>query len=246
VRICYNNFWDDYTIAATTESSNYPKENTQDPRLSYYTLTTSVSNQYWTINLGSAQVVNCACIAGHNLTSGATIRVEGSSDNFATIHFTSTITDWMVGPIVHFFASQTYRYWRFFISDAANPDLFIQVGRFFIGTYLQVTPSSEVPVSVGTFDTSKVSFSISGQSYLDKGLTGQIYGFKFPNTTYAQKVLVDAFYDEVSIGLPFFFVNTENNYSVFVPLYCVLENPIEWEYKGQNIFTYRFSIKEVY
>lgn len=246
MRIAFANKWDDYTITATTEHANYPKENTQDSRLSYYTRTTGLSDQYWTIDLGSAQACTCACIGGHNLTSSATLRIEASSDNFATIHFTSNITDWMVGPIVHFFASQTYRYWRFYIDDDTNTDLYLQIGRFFVGTFLQVTPTSEVPFTQGSFDTSKVSFSISGQSYLDKGLTGKIYKYSFPSTSYAQKVLIDAFYSDVSIGTPFFFVNTENSYSVFVPMYCVLQEPIEWKYSGSNLFTYGFSIKEVY
>lgn len=246
MKILYNNLWDEYTVTPTSENANYPATNTQDPRLSYYTLTSSINNQYWTIDLVTAQDIDCIGIGGHNLTSSATIKIQASDDNFAGgVDFESTIT-WFEGPIVHFFAEQIYRYWRFYINDPTNTNLYIQVGRFFLGACLAVSPSSEVPFTQSTFDTSKVSFSISGQAYLDKGVVGRIFKYTFPITGNTMKRAIETFYETVSIGNPFFFVNTEDFYTYFEPMYGVIENPMEYEYIGNGEFTYAFNVREVF
>jgi hypothetical protein len=94
--------------------------------------------------LASAQEVKAIVIYDHNFTDAATLSIEGdSAPTFDTdggsAEFSEALT-WTDEKIVHFLsAAQTYRYWRLNVTDAANPDAFIEIGELFLGSYLELS-----------------------------------------------------------------------------------------------------------
>jgi hypothetical protein len=98
-----------------------------------------------TVDLGSAQEVKALIIYDHNFTSTATITLE--SDAAATFdsgaggnpQFSEAIT-WNDEKIIHYLAAATTkRYWRLKVTDAANPDTYIEIGELFLGSYLELS-----------------------------------------------------------------------------------------------------------
>jgi hypothetical protein len=98
-----------------------------------------------TVDLGSAQEVKAIIIYDHNFTSAATITLE--ADAAATFdsgaggnpQFSEAIT-WNDEKIVHYLsAATTKRYWRLKVTDAANPDTYIDIGELFLGSYLELS-----------------------------------------------------------------------------------------------------------
>lgn len=94
--------------------------------------------------LASAQEVKAIVIYDHNFTDAATLSIDGdSAPTFDTdggsAEFSEALT-WTDEKIVHFLsAAQTYRYWRLNVTDAANPDAFIEIGELFLGSYLELS-----------------------------------------------------------------------------------------------------------
>lgn len=96
------------------------------------------------VDLGSAQEVKALIIHDHNFTAAATLLLE--ADDAATFdsdggsaQFSEAIT-WNSEKIVHYLSvATTKRYWRLSVTDAGNTDLYIEIGEFYLGSYLELT-----------------------------------------------------------------------------------------------------------
>lgn len=97
-----------------------------------------------TIDLGSAQQAKALVLMDHNFTAAATLLLE--ADDAATFdsdggspQFSESLT-WADEKILHYLsAATTRRYWRISVTDAANPDTYIEIGELFLGGYLELT-----------------------------------------------------------------------------------------------------------
>jgi hypothetical protein len=125
------------TIAAVSEQAAYPDDNLKIEPVSktWRTAATQVSNQNVAVDLGSAKSVSIAALVNHNLTSAATITLNGgSSANPDGSQFTTTITWARRNAWKILTAAETWRYWLFIIDDPANPDTYIEVGLALLGS----------------------------------------------------------------------------------------------------------------
>lgn len=98
-----------------------------------------------TITLTAEAEVDALVIFDHNLTSAATIALWG--DDAATFdsdggaaQVIESIT-WASGKILHYLTTvdRTKRYWQLRITDAANTDLYVEIGELYLGDYLELT-----------------------------------------------------------------------------------------------------------
>ena len=106
----------------------------------------SAAAQTLTFDLGSAQEPQALVIMDHNLTSGASIVLQGSSDSgFASIGASYAIP-WRTGAILHFLGAplQTLRYWRLQISDTGNSAGYYRISEVFLGAYTRLTRKFEL------------------------------------------------------------------------------------------------------
>jgi hypothetical protein len=87
------------------------------------------------IDLGSAQEVKALVIGDHNLSAAATITLKGVEPTA----FSDSVA-WNSGTIIHYLsAATTKRYWQLQITDAANPDAYIEIGELFLGSYIELS-----------------------------------------------------------------------------------------------------------
>jgi hypothetical protein len=89
------------------------------------------------VDLGSALAITAFCLSDHNITSGATVKLQANSSNsWTTPAYTLTLTQ-TDQPMVNYI-SQSYRYWRVLIQDASNPDGYVGIGKLYLGTYTEI------------------------------------------------------------------------------------------------------------
>jgi hypothetical protein len=130
---------------------------------------TGLSSQALTFDLGSAQTPTALAVLDHNLTSGASIVLQGSSGaGFGAIG-ASHVVPWQVNRLLIFIppaAQVALRYWRIVISDAGNPDAYLRISEVFLGGYTRTDR---------TFDLGDFRGKIrAGQR--DRTLSGKFYG----------------------------------------------------------------------
>jgi len=126
-------------VATDTASGDFDPNN----------LNTDIVEQVWRSNGSTSNVLECDtevpqgvaidtfAILNHNLTTSATITVEGSdSPTFASIEQSfamevETINSYYIAPT---FPTLQSRYWRILINDATNPNGYLQIGTIVFGT----------------------------------------------------------------------------------------------------------------
>lgn len=182
VRFAYENLidLDGISIAASSEEEDLPVSNIAHPFRTYVWRSTDDTSETITIDLLSAYSVLCAAIIAHNLTSGATITYESSNDSgFSTLIADETLT-WRSGVIFVFLTSNTARYHRFTFADASNPDGYIEIGRAFLGNYLEPEGRNfHEKYTDGGEDLSLISSAEGGQVFGDEKSEKRKFGFNW-------------------------------------------------------------------
>lgn len=158
------------------------------------------------IDLGSAQEVKVLILYDHNMTSAATITLIGVDPTI----FSEAIA-WADDKIIHFLSTATTkRYWQLQITDAANPDLYIEIGEIYLGSYLELTKnyaegfSEEIEFLM---DSNKTSYGIEKSRFYNQQ---RLFTFDFNVMPLADvtslKALVAAIASKsTGIFKPFFF-----------------------------------------
>jgi len=225
MRILWDNWLDDYTLLASSAAANLPASNLQDPRLSLPWRSTGDSDEWIKIDAGVGNTLNpnCAAIAGHNLTSGATIKIQGNATDVWTAPTVDETITWRIDAMMHFFTGSALRFWRCKFADASNPDGYIQIGRPSLGTHLQmpaIEPGPALPRKTSSVSTD----SITGQGYGDLGITWREFGVVFPPIiTEAERQSIVTMWKAVENVVPFFLAVWEASFDVEGPAYCRLD-----------------------
>lgn len=104
-----------------------------------------VTGQTLTFDLGSAQQPTALVILDHNLSSSASIRLQGSSNNFGAIA-ADYVVPYQSRSIIYFIGAplQTLRYWRIQISDPSPVTTYFRISEVFLGTYTRLSRSFEL------------------------------------------------------------------------------------------------------
>lgn len=113
--ILWDNLFEGATISASTEASNYPKENAISESTVEYWKPTALPATF-TGNMGSATACDCFAVVGHDLgTKNCTIRLEVSSDGSTYTTLYGDVLPEDDSPIFILFDSVSYKCWRFSI-----------------------------------------------------------------------------------------------------------------------------------
>lgn len=234
MKIFYDNFADDSTLSATTETDGYPVENVQDIHLSTkWRTTTAASGQAIVFNYGSAFNPKGMIVAGTNMRTGSTIQFQAnSSDSWPGAIGTTALTD--LGNGVWYHANSgglgSYQYWRYVFTDVGNPDGYLEAGRCYIGDEIVVnSPSKSFTEEIN--DTSNISFSRSGQVYGDIGYRYKTYNCNFPYWTNTMKDDIETFLDATIGGEPFFVAFDPSNNDKLPTIYAIAEPGVKYNNK---------------
>jgi hypothetical protein len=134
INFAYTNRVDTATITASSEVATLPAANVKQPWKTKVWRTTGDTSEWIKFNFGSAQTVRALVVVGHNLTSGATIKIQGNATDVWTAPSVDVTLTWNAANLVYLWGSdQSYQYWRITLADAANPSGYLEIGRVFLG-----------------------------------------------------------------------------------------------------------------
>jgi len=185
------------TLTVDSEVSSLPKENLQDLQIVKVWRSSSTSAQI-DIDLGTVKILDLMSIINNNFSTSATIRwrVSTASDFSTTVYDTGVVDVWQpVEPFgsspwglfrwggipseeqISLYTRNTFtfianavfgRYVRIEISDASNPDGYLQAGRLIVGPAYQPTVNYANGVEFEFVDNSRVTKSRGGQTFVDE------------------------------------------------------------------------------
>lgn len=135
------------TPVASESNSVYPASNLGLERLSKcWRSNGGLSSIDITMDLTAARAIDLVGLANHNFTSAATVAIAAGTTN-AYASYSDSMT-YRAGTIYKVLsATQTYRYWRIRITDAANSDGFLEAGNLLLGAL--TTPLKGVSMDPG-------------------------------------------------------------------------------------------------
>jgi hypothetical protein len=192
MRILYNDLWRGKTLTVSSEATGYTGVNTQHAHLSKAWRTTGVASEWIKIDTTTSITIDAIAIIAHNLTPGATIKIEANAtDAWGAPSFSITLNP--ADPLIlSTFASQTYRWWRVTIADAANPAGYISIGRIYFCMRWESVEPIDRSFRPSVEDTTNVSKSISGQLFADIGVRQRVYKFSMGTMKDETKVSLEA------------------------------------------------------
>jgi hypothetical protein len=171
------------TLTQSTEATNYGKANIASDLLTEQTRTTVDTSSTFAADLGAATACGGTVITGHNITSGATVLLIEADDtsDFTSIDFTQNFV-WNAGHMpLKFAATQTWRYWRLRVADAANPDTYIAIGKWSLGPVSQLSRNYywDWPETYRTFGDTIVGST--GNTQTVRRATSRVFDLSFMN-----------------------------------------------------------------
>lgn len=159
----------------------------------------AVTPQTLTFDFGSAKQPKVLVVLDHNLTSAASVVLQGSSvSNFASIGASYTIP-WRTSALLHFLGDplQTLRYWRLQLSDPANPDGYYRVSEVFLGDYTRLARSFELGDLRGKQRAGQRDRLLSGKYFGAANAVLNVFDLSWIRLTQTDRDLLVAVFDEL-------------------------------------------------
>lgn len=134
IQFAYQNKADAAAVTASSELVTLPASNIKHIWKSRVWRATGDASEWIRFDMGAATAVRAFALVGHNFTSAAAVHVQANATDVWTAPSLDVTVAWHEKVFVHLWnADQSYRYWRVTISDAANPDGYVEAGRIYLG-----------------------------------------------------------------------------------------------------------------
>ncbi len=186
-----------------------------------------------------------AAILNHNLSADATIKIQGNDFDSWNGPPLDTTMAWREDTIVTYMSSASYPFWRFYIVNQNVDDGYFEVGRFMLGEYLQMDPSSLVEFPEKHPRNDRQAFSKSNQLYADQGSGWRELKYKFEHSTDAMKQKIETMWDLNGKHTPLLLLNYDSNFTVIPPLYCAIVKDIVFDHLRFDKWNFNLDLKQV-
>jgi hypothetical protein len=253
MRIAYSNFIDalsSSSILASSEDSSYPVTNVQDQRLTVKWYSEDATTHTVVIDLGATAACSIFAVLSHNLVSGGTVVVNGNDDIASGLTWvtsgqssTQTIT-YNAGIMLSFVSPISNRYWKFTFSGQTQNG--IQIGRLWIGDYINISPSSLNDFSVEKKRDDIIVYGRNRQKYGSVGNTWRRFNLSFPKTNGTMLSSIQTMYDTVGNHSSFIFCNFDSlrTYELVEPCYVSIDGDLSFNHVGRQYYTYSLALEE--
>lgn len=246
MRFVYTNYFDSYTVSASNEDGNYPASNLQDSRLSKVWRTTSLTSQTATIDSGTGNTLTptFAALLNTNFSTGATIKIQGSSSSGFTSSTELSLSRVDADFVGSFLSLSAKRFWRFLVKDTGSTDTYMRAGRAWLGTYITLGVSVEKDFPEELIDSSIYSLSYSGQHYGDAGVVRKGYNLKIPYLNSTQKTALETFLVTVKKSKNFITIFNETSLGQIKPVYGFKSKDHAYKHIYNNQWECNLQIEE--
>ena len=224
MRILWDNLLsDESSYTPYSEDLNYPVENIYDTRLTRVYRTYGLASTEYII-IGETGAPEYVSFVDHNISSSATVYVEGgSSSGFSTLTFSETIT-WSSYTMVSTIASTvSCDYFKLRITGLSTATQeYISLGYVFLGDYIEM-PGMKPNQSIEDETTSRLSITDGGQVYADDGYNYRAGKINFPYLTQTQRDEIRTMFADVKNYKPVILIIWPDNTDEETPIYCVID-----------------------
>lgn len=137
-KFAYRNLLDSTstTVTASTAAVGFPATQVQNYLRALRWRATGKTSEFLKVDLGSSQTFNTLIVWDGNFTTAATITVQISSDD-VTYQTVVTPVPEVAGQLVLQGPEYTARYVKFNFGDTSIAETYIEIGRVFVGMYLE-------------------------------------------------------------------------------------------------------------
>jgi len=123
---------------AWLEDADFPKANLACQRISKRAGFDTAKSGEIVIDLGLANPASVNALMNHNLTSGATVTIQGNSSDLWTAPPFSQSLSFRVLDMYDMFTAETWRYWRLVVDDTGRLLADIRIGELILGTLTEL------------------------------------------------------------------------------------------------------------
>jgi len=197
--------------------------------------------------------LNTFAIMGHNISAGASVKVEANdwdewnyTDGSGSSIIQQTLT-WDEDTIMYFFPSIYKReYIKLTVNDPNNDDGYLAIGRIWAGKYLTIDPSSTLDFRVVKKRSDRSIYNRNRQKWSDQGYGWRRFEMNFPRTATTMLDRIQRMYDSVGTYSSIIFCNFDSirDYEIVEPVYCSIVGDIEFQHAGRMKFTYELVMEE--
>ena len=198
-RYLITNLLDGATLTPSTEDTTYVAEHLCNGRPGKpFKYTASVSGEV-VIDLGEAGSATACAIVNHNITSGATIKIQGNaSDSWGDPSVDETMTR-RAENMYKCFTGGSYRYWRLSIAGNTGAAA-IRIGELLLGAYVELDRGPLYPVrSKKSFDSADLS-TVYGQKWSYEISSRWEFEYRFRLHGDSEKANMQALWDSAGGG----------------------------------------------
>lgn len=243
-----------------------------------YGRTTAITGQYIDIDLGTPQSVEYFALVDDNLSNAASITLSANTVNdLANPVVTYTISNkkwtklselydtaynifYLVDEsgnnivdengnyITGYTSSDTYRYWRVSLSDAANTNTYLQLSKIFLSTGVQF-PLMAKNQKLPTASTSTVTKNPTGQIYGDEGYIYRYGNITFPYITDAEKATTETAFRAIDKIRPVLIAVWGDDTDTEPPVYSHITTDLDWQRvdgAAGRIWSLTFGFEEMF
>lgn len=205
-----------------------------------------------TIDLGAAQEIEALVIFDHNFTSAATLLLEADdADTFDTDGGSPQLSEavtWASETILHYLSAATTRqHWRLSVTDAANPDGYIEIGELYLGSYLELSKNFRYDNSEETtflMETNQTPYGVERDRFYNTQLVFSLdFGMISSADVTALKALISAIVSRSAGTVKPFFFNRDPDVTGDFWLVKIASLPFNNQFMGRYETT--LSLKEV-
>lgn len=240
MKVLYDNKILTATLSSNNENENYPLDNLQNGvRAKKYRSVTDTG--IW-IKISTPITATYLVIDSHNLTSDATIHLQGNnSDSWVSPTTDFTVSNVTNDTIVYAFASKTHSYWRITIDDPrdSGDDEYVEIGGIYLGTALQL-PGVKPDQSLIRSTNSKSDISEAGAQYGDRRLRFRKFGINFPNISWTDRVNMITMWENNENVVPLYVLLWSDRLDLEAIAYCVIDQS-ELNFKKSDSPIFPFS-----
>ena len=193
-------------------------------------------------DIGAASNIYFAAVKNHNLQSTATPQIIFWSDEFITEAEIENMTwneDFMVVPL-----NQFYQYVGFRVADIDNPDLYIEIGRLWIGEWFKPRIGFSMERERVPNDPSVIAESENGQASSIQRTKFDTWNYTFEGVDPTDKDTFDAIFAEVGTSKPIMICEDPDAADLTVNTKYVTITSWEWKHIAGEWWRLELEVKE--
>jgi hypothetical protein len=247
MKFYFNNLLDAATLTGTGSRTGFPLTNTQHPHLSVRWRSIDLTAQYILVDAGVGETLDADMVAilAHNLSATATVTFKANDTDAWGAPSLSMALDPTEELILEEFADCAYRFGRFDITDAANPDGFVEIGRLWIGATLSILPAMIVDFTVVVVNDDAVTWGVTRQKYADVGDSWRKFEFSFPPSEEALIAQLKTMYELVGKNQSLIVAPVDiTTMSLLRPCYVGITQDLAFRHHSRTRWTWDLVLEE--